>query len=210
MQVQINQQPLDFSLAANLGEVFDKIYQEIEPRGDVIISLKLDGQEIAEEEERNLRLESPERFASIIVETISSSALIERGIKDSVTILPHLREIIQAAADNLRWGKEAEGLKLYGSALELLSWFCELLRAIELTNPTAYQQLIVEGYPLSQIETNLKSRLGDMLEAQQKNDWILVADILEYELLELIDRWKKPLEVLREELSEVPPAERLT
>jgi hypothetical protein len=52
----------------------------------------------------------------------------------------------------------------------------------------------------------LSSLFSEMLEVMENEDWILLADLLEYEFIPAVERWKKIVAQLREDIKEVARA----
>ena len=52
----------------------------------------------------------------------------------------------------------------------------------------------------------LSSLFSEMLEVIENEDWILLADLLEFEFIPAVERWKKIVAQLREDIKEVARA----
>lgn len=66
----------------------------------------------------------------------------------------------------------------YGLASSDINLFLQLLQ-IELS----------KGYIRSDTLSKVTSSLETLMEMQKKGDWVALADILEYEFIEIIDTW---------------------
>jgi hypothetical protein len=49
----------------------------------------------------------------------------------------------------------------------------------------------------------ISSLLGEMTEVMENEDWILLADLLEYEFLPAVDKWKQVIHLIREDIKSV-------
>jgi hypothetical protein len=127
---------------------------------------------------------------------------LEGVLRDSVmALLPHLSQIIHLVSEiglNLRKGEVDKVFQGEGShkdrggpyvqgieAMVTAQILVDRIRAIQLDNPA-----IVSESPLEFVteESRFQEILAGMLSCQENQDWILLADMLEYELIPVFSK----------------------
>lgn len=58
----------------------------------------------------------------------------------------------------------------------------------------------------NQAAAEISSLFSEMLEVLENEDWILLADLMEYEFIPAVERWKKVVAQLREDIKEIARA----
>ena len=97
-------------------------------------------------------------------------------------------------AELFRQGEEARALEMYQDLLSVVRDFMNTVTVLKQDYQLTSQEDLDKG-----IE-KLSELFSEMIEVQEKNDWNLLADLLEYEFLPLVDTWKKIVSELRAEV----------
>jgi hypothetical protein len=156
-------------LSKILGEIelnlkrFDKLFKEI----------RVNGMRIDDFINENQHSEVS------ILEIISTTQeeIIEEIIETSKAYLPRLIDGLQEIVKLFHEGKDQEAVSLFVRAVDGLEWFNSFLKGMQLANLEIDSKKII-SYP--QIMKNL-------LNAWERQDFLLVSDIIEYELIPLIE-----------------------
>jgi hypothetical protein len=222
MKASLNLKPCP--LPENLETVADLInYMESEqvPPGQVLTRIVLDGRELEPEEEVEaaaMLLQGVEIAEFHSARTID---LARDGLADAGELLPGLVEDLPAVAAELRSEHVADGLEMFGKCVEIISWYVSLITAcdvifgradpsfrIDPASPRGAEELslesdltaltLEEGPELRTFASveNLRQKLLDIEEAQEHNDTLLLADLIEYELLPIVNIWIGEVPVL--------------
>ena len=107
--------------------------------------------------------------------------------------IPRIKNSSLEAMEFFRSGKELEGQKVLTDALDGCQWISEALgllksSLVDSSNNSEFEQLWIHQ------EESYKAMVDELQEAFRKNDLVLLADVLEYELTTCLDNW---LELLR-------------
>ncbi|EFI35467.1 conserved hypothetical protein [Desulfonatronospira thiodismutans ASO3-1] len=97
-------------------------------------------------------------------------------------------------AELFRQGEETRALEMYQDLLSVVRDFMNTVTVLKQDYQLTSQEDLDKG-----IE-KLSELFSEMIEVQEKNDWNLLADLLEYEFLPLVDTWKKIVSELRAEV----------
>ncbi len=93
-----------------------------------------------------------------------------------------------------RQADDTEGLELLQDLLDVTRDFMGMIEALRTNCALESSEAITEN------SAKLSSLLTEMSEVLENEDWILFADLLEYEFLPTCENWKQILPVLQEEI----------
>jgi hypothetical protein len=116
--------------------------------------------------------------------TQSTGELIKETLNEVERYLPVLKTGVLDTADLFRNGKDREANEKYQLIIEGIGWYTEVISGILalMDNDGYYQQV-------QKTLNEFNESLTDLMIAHQKDDLILLADILEYEISEFIDEF---------------------
>ena len=97
------------------------------------------------------------------------------------------------AADLFRMGNEQEANKYYIQILDGMDWFSEVTNIVMSSKGEGSEP--EDTFRLRQAK--LTELMGQMLEANKNQDWVLLADILEYEMTPFYKEWQTILTKLK-------------
>ena len=97
-------------------------------------------------------------------------------------------------ADLFRQADEAEALDMYQDLLEVTRDFLAMVSVLR------EKYGLQEGLLFSQTADEFSDLVTEMLEVQESGDWILLADLLEYEYLPAVNGWKQIVADLRKDV----------
>lgn len=113
---------------------------------------------------------------------------MENVVLDSINTaqdyLPNLRKGLSQISMYLRNGKDSEGTKLFYYALEGLDWFLHVAEAISTFFCSKKTDIKEDLKTYSDIIFNLSEAWGN-------SDYLLTADIIDYELIPNLKKWNK-------------------
>lgn len=114
---------------------------------------------------------------------------IARALTGAAEACPVLSDFVCQAADRFRTGEVQEGNELLALILGDLSVLAGLLADVRHWAGAGGAGEAVPTESLEEESRQMLDRLRMLQEAQERDDWILLADILEYELSEKVTDW---------------------
>lgn len=117
--------------------------------------------------------------------TAETQQLILETIETGIDYLPKLYAGLRNMVVLLQEGKEGEGIDLFQKSLDGLEWSSSLTEAI-LTIPIAGRSHLLSD-EWKEKAVNLRDNLRELNEAWANRDYVLIADIVEYEILPYLD-----------------------
>ncbi|MBT5027885.1 MAG: hypothetical protein HOM97_05795 [Nitrospina sp.] len=168
-----------------LKEVLDAILKNRED--SYIRRVWLDGQEVSSTAQDSL-MTSTSSIALLELEVANLQDVLANNLVNVKEYLEKLIPGFQKAADLFRMENEQEANKYYLQILDGVDWFSQVI----VTIMQSWGEKL-EGQSLEERQKKQTEFMAQMLEANQNQDWVLMADILEYEMIPLYEDWREVL-----------------
>lgn len=128
---------------------------------------------------------------------IKTMGVNEMGVniaRELYKVIRLMNEGARQVADLFRRADDSEALEMYQDVLDVTRDFLSMIGALRdefsLTKNAQFEDAVKD----------LSGLFSEMLEVQENEDWILLSDLLEYEFLPLVDRWRSIIAALREDM----------
>ncbi len=168
-----------------LKEVLDVILKS--RRDSYVRRIWLEGQEVSSSAMDTL-MTSITSIELLELELAHLGDLLANNLANAKEYLEELIPGFQKAADLFRMGNEQEAHKFYLQILDGIDWFSQVV--LNIVKSRGNQ---VEGQSLGDRQEKLTGLMAQMLEANQNQDWVLMADLLEYEMIPYYEDWQETL-----------------
>lgn len=195
MKVSINgveQEESDFK-EDTIGAILDSMVQQTP--GSYIRRIWLDEKESSADDREALQ-KNPSDIQSLEVELANLKDLVATNLTNALDYLKKLIPGFEKAADLFRTGNEQEANKYYLQILDGIEWFSQVVNIIMKPDEGEVVLPGAENENLQARQAKLTDLMNQMLEANQNQDWVLVADVLEYEMVPFYKDWEKILSKL--------------
>lgn len=205
VKIRVNGESFDIgpSGVTDIADLVRKIKTARFEPGELIVSLIVDGEsmDVATLEAQGNPMPASQ-VGSVEIVTVKrpfeKAAELLRGMGE---YLGRLSDGMAGMADKFRIGDEEEANTNLGKALDGLGVFTDLVETVKSLSRTDLSTVVDEtGESLGAKEGRLLNALKDMEGAQVNKDWVLVADILEYDVGPLIREWRALLPIVEREL----------
>ena len=195
MKVSINrvaQEESDFE-GETVSAILDSMVQQTP--GSYIRRIWLDDQEFPSDDREALQ-KKPSDIDSLEVELANLKDLVATNLANALDYLKKLIPGFEQAADLFRAGNEQESNKYYLQILDGIDWFSQVVSVIMSPDEGETELPDTDDESLEVRQKKLTDLMSQMLEANQNQDWVLLADILEYEMVPFYKDWEKILSKL--------------
>ena len=195
MKVSINrvaQEESDFE-GETVSAILDAMVQQTP--GSYIRRIWLDDQEFPSDDREALQ-KKPSDIDSLEVELANLKDLVATNLANALDYLKKLIPGCEQAADLFRAGNEQEANKYYLQILDGIEWFSQVVSVIMSPDEGETELPDTDDESLEVRQKKLTDLMSQMLEANQNQDWVLLADILEYEMVPFYKDWEKILSKL--------------
>ena len=195
MKVSINgvaQEESDFE-GETVSAILDAMVQQTP--GSYIRRIWLDDQEFPSDDREALQ-KKPSDIDSLEVELANLKDLVATNLANALDYLKKLIPGFEQAADLFRTGNEQEANKYYLQILDGIDWFSQVVSVIMSPDEGETELPDTDDESLEVRQKKLTDLMSQMLEANENQDWVLLADILEYEMVPFYKDWEKILSKL--------------
>ena len=173
-----------------LGEILDVMVKNTP--GSYIRRIWLDQKEFPPDDYETLQ-KKPADINSLEIEFAKLRDLLATNLANALDYLERLIPGFRQASDLFRMGNEQEANKFYIQILDGMDWFSEVINIVMGSKEKGSESEAI----LSDRQAKLTNLMGQMLEANKNQDWVLLADILEYEMVPFYEEWQDILKKLK-------------
>ena len=171
------------------GETMEEVMNAIvkSRQNSYIRRVWLDGQEVSSDSQDILKT-SPTSVGLLELELAELQDLLANNLTNAKDYLVRLIPGFQKAADLFRMGNEQEANQYYLQVLDGIEWFSQVVIIIVSTLENKSEEKSLE-----ERQKKLTDLMSQMLEANQNQDWVLMADLMEYEMIPFYKDWEAVL-----------------
>ena len=188
-------------IGSGIGETLGDFLLHIEKvglaQGNVVRSIKLNGHESSLDSNvnRNMRLSEIE---TLEVEVTSLSDIVDKNIENADAYLIRLIPGIEKSVELFRMGNEQEANQFFINIIDGVDWLSQVLDMI-LEAKAISPDAVFDGKSIQERRDNLITFTQQMVDANKNKDWVLLADLLEYEILPYYQEWSNLIPYFREQ-----------
>jgi hypothetical protein len=171
----------------SLATIIDNVNKDLASGGKFIASLRVNGEELENDlsgMNRNL-----EGIHSIEILSDTPHCLAGRILDEGGNYIDGLMDFLGRVAGSYNSGSE-NAASYFAEAVQGLQWFVQMTDFIECTLAIDFNVLKYNGKTVSEHVNGLNTILLELADAQQAGDPVIIADILEYDLVPNLAEWK--------------------
>ncbi|OEU66887.1 MAG: hypothetical protein BA863_05425 [Desulfovibrio sp. S3730MH75] len=187
---------MDIRSFENLEQVFESVIEQGFLADRIVTDVLVNDEPFSEiypnqsEDIETSEVESLEIKSSTTVEMASSITL------ELYKVVNIMAGGGKQVAELFRQADDAEALELYQDLLDVTRDFLGMVGTLRdqfsLSKEIGFESIVEE----------FSSLFTEMTEVLENEDWILLADLLEYEFLPLVEKWKNVISAIREDVRE--------
>ena len=186
-------------VGSGIGETLGDFLLHIEKvglvQGNVVRSIKLNGHESSPDSKvnRNMRLSEIE---TLEIEVTNLSDIVDKNIENADAYLMKLIPGIEKSVELFRMGNEQEANQFFINIIDGVDWLSQVLDMI-LEAKAISPDAVFDGKSIQERRDNLITFTQQMVDANKNKDWVLLADLLEYEILPYYQEWSNLIPYFR-------------
>jgi len=174
-------------MGETLGDLLSHIERKGVAQGNVIRSMQINGQESSADS--SVVRKTPLSEIKILgIEISTLSDIINKNIDNAEAYLIRLIPGIEKSVELFRMGNEQEANKFFINIIDGIDWLSQVLDMI-LAAKAISPDTLFGGKSIQDRRTSLVSFTQQMVDANKNQDWVLLADLLEYEILPYYQEW---------------------
>lgn len=181
-----------FEGCATLSDVIARLEHDFSGRGEVICEIRINGMLLKDDDESKFAGSRLEEISDLAIASENPHSLVGEALQSAREYLPRVREACVRTADAFRGQDQHEAQVKFAEAAEGCQWFVDTIHSIRGACDGISVPLADRG-AWQKAEVNLARVVNEVLVAYQKKDFVLIADLLEYELHNVLDEWEAVL-----------------
>ncbi len=181
-----------FATCTTLKDVIVSIEQEFSLRGEVICEIRVNGMLLRDDDEARFAASRVDEISTLSIATENPQDLIMEALGSSQDYLQKVRNACVKTSELLRGTDQHRAQLSFLETVEGCQWLVDTIMSIRGASEGIGASLVDRNGWLAAEQTFTKV-VTDVLSAFQKHDYILVADILEYDLNNSLEIWHEVL-----------------
>ncbi|MBH47607.1 MAG: hypothetical protein CME71_05505 [Halobacteriovorax sp.] len=183
---------------ATLSDVVNEILSESAHADQIISQICINGKALDVDQEDAIMPTRVGQFESIDFRLQSNIELAFEALQSCNAYIDNIVAQIAELTAAYQECRTEESQQLFAEVIEITDLFIQLVSRIQKTLRSHLQEKWQKPHSVSQLEIHLLSILKAIVPAKEKNDLIMLCDLLEYELVDNLKQWKiKALPELR-------------
>jgi hypothetical protein len=183
----------EFPLVKTYQELFIALEEKLSKEGKVVCSFRINGHKIDENFEKKVSGASIEEIDTIEVFTQNHQELITSVIQNWIEAIPNMIE----HSDDLSSAIRNQGIT--GKLKDLVRFIDDaqlLVDSIISISNLFPESRLIKSADWAELETKTAQSIGDCLTHFQRKDFVVLADVLEYDLASCFQNWGTLFEAL--------------
>jgi hypothetical protein len=199
MEVLIDGKPIqEEPEGENLQEIMKHIMSNWVSPDRALRELKVNGDFYKEAEMGSAETIERGRVTKLEVETAEGRELALDFLSAADNYPPAIAGAVGEVAELFRVSDEREASERYINVLETLQLFLTMLEESRRMLNLDLHSIVYQGRTVADALTRLSEMIKDLLNAQESEDWVLLADLLEYDLKPELLGWQEIARLLGE------------
>ena len=209
MQVYLDDEPFDPQTDAQttVGDVVEEVKGHLPTQQRMLVAIRCDGEEIASEKLKDVLASPIGSYAKVELATMSPRQLAVDALEGAAALFGETSGMTREVVELLNQGQTPRAMKLLGSCLEAWNQAGDSVRRTAQLLSLDLDAMQVEQQPLPELFDVLREQLNGVKEAIEGRDYVLLADILQYELPQTAQQWERMIRAVRDRVGQVDPSE---
>lgn len=188
------QSSMDLKSFANLEEVLVKVMEEEVVAGNIVTDVLVNETAFSEIYPHHAEDVTIDEVQRVELHTVSTSEMAAEVSKELHIVIKIMQDGSKGVAMRLRQGDTGEGMELLQDLLDVVRNFLGTISVLH------------QRFPLESTEAfektsvTLDSLLSEMCDVMGNQDWLLLADLLQYELAPACEEWSKIIDAFQADI----------
>jgi hypothetical protein len=199
MEISVDRQSIELGEAPinNLEEVLMKVMSEHMHPGKVITAVKLNGTGYSVKNPHAADVPARD-IKTLEIDTMSAEEMARHFFTNGGKYLDLLIKGAEKISELFRIADETEANEHYVEYLENLQLFLQMIAQCTDVLHLNLSAIPFQKATVQEEVQKLSDVMDQMLKVQEDEDWVMLADLLEYELIPLLKEWNEILGLLQE------------
>ena len=191
-----NVRELQVSNFSNLEELLNKVMEDNYMDNRVVTDVLVDNENFSEIYPHQAEDITTGEFQTVEIVTVPVQDMAVSITRELYKVVSIMDRGGRQVADLFRRADDAEALEMYQDLLDVIRDFMGMIGVLR------DEFSLREHRELHEAAQEVTSLFGEMCEVMENEDWILLSDLLEYEFIPAVNKWKKVIALLRDDIKE--------
>jgi len=173
----------------NLEEILINLSDTSLPPNHLVGSVTVNGNEFSEVFPGQAKEIAAVNINDLDIETVSLEKFAEAAIKDSAFFIKNIIASVNKTAELFRIYDETEANEKMAQIIDPLRSLIVFINSTRIDLKWDFENDQIDGHPIVKDWEKLHSVIDELKLTQEEGDWILYADLLEYELVPVLNVW---------------------
>ena len=173
----------------NLEEILINLSDTSIPPNHLVGSVTVNGNEFSEVFPGQAKEIAAVNINDLDIETVSFEKFAEAAIKDSAFFIKNIIASVNKTAELFRIYDETEANEKMAQIIDPLRALIVFINSTRIDLKWDFENDQIDGHPIVKDWEKLHSVIDELKLTQEEGDWILYADLLEYELVPVLNVW---------------------
>ena len=199
MEISLDRKRLELEGAqsTNLEEILMKVISEHVQPGKIITGVKLNGTGYSEKNPHDAASVALKDIKILEIDTMSAEEMAKHFFTNGEKYLDLLIKGAEKISELFRVADETEANEHYAEYLENLRLFLQMIAQCTEVLHVDLSAIPFQKATVKEEVQKLSGVMDQMLKVQEDEDWVMLADLLEYELIPLLKGWNEILALLQ-------------
>jgi hypothetical protein len=199
MEISLDRKRLELEGAqsTNLEEILMKVISEHVQPGKIITGVKLNGTGYSEKNPHDAASVALKDIKILEIDTMSAEEMAKHFFTNGEKYLDLLIKGAEKISELFRVADETEANEHYVEYLENLRLFLQMIAQCTEVLHVDLSAIPFQKASVKEEVQKLSGVMDQMLKVQEDEDWVMLADLLEYELIPLLKGWNEILALLQ-------------
>ncbi len=188
------------------GELLSAVEHDLKANGQVVTAARLDGVDTPTYRDPSLLGRPITGLSSIEIDTAPTAVLLRQGLSEAAGALEALCDEASRIGTDFRGNDVGVANKELVSLAQSLSTLVTLIGVVGQAMDVDFDTFDVNGGTAQALFEQTGTQVGSLVQSQREEDWVTVADTLEYDVLPTLGRWRDLLTALHGRLGSDPAA----
>ena len=170
-----------FEKCNNLKEIIEDVEKSGHPSGQYVCRINVNGLGIGEEDEVKFATTRREDINDLEIVFGSLEELVSGLLKSYVLWIPNIKRVLLDTANHFQAGDLEKGQKSFIVMLDSCRYYINSLIELKRASKEISESVFVEEH--------FAALIREIMKAYERKDFVLVADLVEFELFNLFDTW---------------------
>ena len=193
MIVTVNGRPIldNFEHISNLEDVLVELSEGTLPEDHLVGSVIVNGKEFSELYPGQSQEVFTDTINKLEIATVSLDEFSEAALKDCQVFIERLMQSVYKTAALFSMSDESEATESFSQVLDTIRALVNFIGSLRTNLNWDFKTIPYKKYYVQNEWDRLVEIIDEIHNIQREADWILMADILEYEVTEILKSWKE-------------------